>query len=171
VKNILVFLLFFLCIGCSSSILDKKSIETADCPRVLYSSEHKEYIDSKDKLLNVDNLTFKATINNHGYSKSCSKTSDTYLIPLDILFVIKPLDMNNSEISLPVYAALLDSNKKLIDIQYFFINVEINMDSNSKEYIETEISRLINILTINDDSIYYLVLGFMIDNNRLEILN
>ena len=45
------------------------------------------------------------------------------------------------------------------------------MDSNSKEYIETEISRLINILTINDDSIYYLVLGFMIDNNRLEILN
>ena len=29
----------------------------------------------------------------------------------------------------------------------------------------------LNILTINDDSIYYLVLGFMIDNNRLEILN
>ena len=61
-----------------------------------------------------------------------------------------------------------ESNKKILVLKN---GKEINMDSNSKEYIETEISRLINILTINDDSIYYLVLGFMIDNNRLEILN
>ena len=81
--------------------------------------EHNKYLDTDKDLITLDNITFKANLNNHAFNKTCTKTDDITSIPLDILFIIKPLKPTSSEITLPVYSALLDNEKNIIDIQYF----------------------------------------------------
>ena len=171
-KNILVFLLLFLSISCSSSLLNKKSKETVLCPQVLYASEHSEYVDSDANIINLDNITYNAELNNHFFSEeSCLKIGDVHSYTLDILFIIKPLQTNSSQISLPVYVALLDSENQFIDIQYFIIDEKINKNLETGEFIDTEISQSINIVFSSKKTISKLVLGFMLDKKRQEILN
>ena len=90
-KKILIFLLLFLSISCSSNILTKKSAESIDCPPVFFASENRNYLNSEEKPLTLDNVSFKAEINNYAFNKSCFQEKDTRTFPLDILFIINPI--------------------------------------------------------------------------------
>jgi len=171
VKNILVFLLILFCVSCSSSSNNKKSTKSVICPQVLYASEHNKYLDTDKDLITLDNITFKANLNNHAFNKTCTKTDDITSIPLDILFIIKPLKPTSSEITLPVYSALLDNEKNIIDIQYFSLSGNINKDFDNENYMETELSKSINIITKTKVPVSKIILGFMLDKNRKELLN
>ena len=170
-KNILIFLLILFCVSCSSSSHNKKSTKSVVCPQVLYASEHNKYLDSDENLITYDNLTFKADLNNHVFSSVCTKTGDIISIPLDILFIIKPLKITSAKINLPIYSAILDKDKNIIDIQYFFISGKINKDFDNKNFVETELSQSINIITKTENSVSQVILGFMLDKNREKLLN
>ena len=62
-KKILIFLLLFFGISCSSNLLTKKSVESIDCPSVFFASENRNYLDSEERPLTLDNVSFKAEIN------------------------------------------------------------------------------------------------------------
>ena len=170
-KKILIFLLLFLSISCSSNLLTKKSVESIDCPPVFFASENRNYLDSEEKLLTLDNVSFKAEINNYAFNKSCFQENDIRTFPLDILFIIDPIRPTSPNVILPLYVALLDSDQQLFEMQYFSISGEMKNDLTTKGYLETELSNSINIITSNNNSVSSLVIGFMLDKNKKELLN
>ena len=170
-KKILVFLLLFLSIACSSNLLTKKSAESIDCPPVFFASENRNYLDSEEKPLTLENVSFKAEINNYAFNKSCFQENNISTFSLDILFIIDPITTTSSNVNLPLYVALLDSNQQLFEMQYFSINGEMMNDLTTKAYLQTELSRSINIVTSKNSPVSSLVIGFMLDKKKKELLN
>ena len=170
-KKILIFFLLFLSISCSSNLLTKKSAESIDCPPVFFASENRNYIDGEEKPLTLDNVSFKAEINNYAFNKSCFQENDIRTFPLDILFIIDPIKPTAPNVILPLYVALLDSDQKLFEMQYFSISGEMKNDPTTRGYLETELSNSINIITSKNNSVSSLVIGFMLDKNKKELLN
>tara|TARA_Y100000590_G_scaffold455547_1_gene604425 strand:- start:5730 stop:6245 length:516 start_codon:yes stop_codon:yes gene_type:complete len=171
VKNILVFFLFLFCLSCSSSSNNKKTTISLDCPQVLYSTEDNQYVDTDGDILTVENFSFKAEINNHAFYSSCTIAENVNSFPLEILFIVKPLSISSNEIILPVYSALLDNEDRVIDVQYFSIDGQMNKDFETENYIETELSKKINIITKTQVEISKIIIGFMLDKKRKEFLN
>ena len=170
-KKILIFLLLFLSISCSSNLVTKKSAESIDCPPVLFASENRNYLDSEEKPLTLDNVSFKAEINNYAFNKSCFQENDIHTFPLDILFIIDPLAPTSPNVILPLYVALLDSDQQLFEMQYFSISGKMRNDLTTKAYIQTELSKSINILTSKNNPLSSLVIGFMLDKNKKDLVN
>ena len=170
-KKILIILLFFLSISCNSNLLTKKSAESIGCPPVLFASENRNYLDSEEKPLTLDNISFKAEINNYAFNKSCFQENDIHTFPLDILFIIDPLTPTSPNVILPLYVALLDSDQQLFEMQYFSISGEMRNDLNTKTYLQTELSRSINIMISKKNPVSSLVIGFMLDKKKEELLN
>ena len=170
-KKILIFLLFFLSISCSSNLVTKKSAESIDCPLVLFASEHRNFLDNEEKPLTLDNVSFKAVINNYAFNGSCFKENDIRTFSLNILFVIDPIKPNSANVILPLYVALLDSNQQLFEMQYFSISGEMRNDLTTKTYFQTELSKSINIMTSKNSPISNVVIGFMLDKKKKELLN
>ena len=119
----------------------------------------------------MDNVSFKAEINNYAFNKSCFQEDDIRTFPLDILFIIDPIRPTSPNVILPLYVALLDSDRQLFEMQYFSISGEIRKDLNTEVYLETALSNSINIITPNNNSVSSLVIGFMLDKKKEELLN
>ena len=170
-KKILIFLLLFLNISCGSNSFTKKSIELIDCPIVFFASDHRNYLYSEEKPLALDNLSFKAAIDNYAFNNSCFQNDNILTFPLDILFIIDPIKPTSSKIHLPFYVALLNSDQKLLEIQYFSLSGEIKNNLSTEIFYETELSNSINIITSSNSSVSTLVIGFMLDKKKEELLN
>ena len=170
-KKILIFFLLFLSISCSSNLLTKKSAESIDCPPVFFASENRNFIEGEEKPLTLDNVSFKAEINNYAFNKSCFQENDISTFPLDILFIINPIRPTSPNVILPLYVAFLDLDQQLFEMQYFSISGEMKNDLTTKGYLETELSNSINIITSKNNSVSSLVIGFMLDKNKKELLN
>ena len=119
----------------------------------------------------MDNVSFKAEINNYAFNKSCFQENDIRTFPLDILFIIDPIKPTAPNVILPLYVALLDSDQQLFEMQYFSISGEMKNDPTTRGYLETELSNSINIITSKNNSVSSLVIGFMLDKNKKELLN
>ena len=167
-KKILIFLLLFLSISCGSNLISKKSVESIDCPSVFFASENRNYLDSQDKTLTLDNVSFKAQINNYAFNKLCFQENDILTFPLDILFIVDPIKPTSPNVILPLYVALLDSDQQLLEMQYFSIGGEMRNDLNTKAYLQTELSQSFNIITSKNNLVSSLVVGFMLDKNKYE---
>ena len=70
-----------------------------------------------------------------------------------------------------MYVALLDSNQQLLEIQYFSISGELRIDLTTKAYLETELSKSINIITSKNNQVSSLIIGFMLDKKKKRLLN
>ena len=170
-KKILIILLFFLSISCNSNLLTNKSAESIDCPPVFFASENRNYLNSEEKPLTLDNVSFKAEINNYAFNKSCFQENDIRTFPIDILFIIDPISPVSPNVILPLYVALLDSDRQLLEIQYFSINGEMKNNPTTKAYFQTELLKSINIMTSKNNPVSSLVIGFMLDKKKKELLN
>ncbi len=170
-KNFLLFLLFFSILSCGSNKSEKKPLKTVDCPITYFAAEHKNYVFSEKNPINIDNLSFKADLNNFSINDPCLKYDDYTKYSIDILIIISPLDMNNSFVNLPIYAASVDENNNVIDIQYYSIEGNVDFDEDSKTYIETEIFSKIMILSSENKAAKKIIIGFMMDAKTEELLN
>ena len=63
--------------------------------------------------------------------------------------------------------------KKLRDIQYYYTegNFNKNLETETKEFVETDLSKTITINIPDVDEMITIVVGFMLDKQQLEILN
>jgi len=171
VKNILFLFLLLFSYSCSQISSTNVSNESIECPVVFYASEHRNYLKSEEKFITLDNLSYKAEINNYAFNEECFMTKGLYTFPLGVLFLIDPINVVSSEVSLPFYVALLDSSDQLIEIQYFSINGIIKKSEDNEKYVETEITELFDIISSNDTPVSTFVLGFMIGKKQKELSN
>ena len=61
--------------------------------------------------------------------------------------------------------------QQLLEMQYFSINGEMRKDLTTKLYLETELSNSINVIIPRNNLVSSLVVGFMLDKNKEDLLN
>ena len=168
----LFFLILLLFIGCTS----KTTISTKiSCPTVLFAAEHKKFFTSSTKTISVENIGYRAEINNYAFNSECSIKDNIFQAELSLLFIVKPDLTEESSITLPFYAAILNANDEVVDIQYYQADGDLISESVNANYIETELTKTIKlqIPSLNEEGLNQnkVVVGFMLDKKKLEILN
>ena len=171
-KKNFFFLTFFLLIGCSSNTSTTTKIS---CPDVFFAAEHTKYINSNTMPISIDNLSYSADINNYAFNSDCLIIDDIIQAELSLLFIVNPYQAKISELSLPFYVAILDERNELVDMQYYQVEGNLKSDPETKKYIETELTKSITIqMPLEVDQVNsrnILIVGFMLDKKKLEILN
>ena len=170
-KKIYLFLIFLILTGCESKMLNQISVIPTDCPNLLFSKEHKIYMESEQEDVSLDNIAYKAEINNAEFVKGCGIKNNFFSSNLSLLFIITPLNKNQENIILPYYIAIIDEDNNLQDIQYYSAKGNFKKNIETGTFLETELKTTI---TINNNLVNKqskLVLGFMLDKKRLILLN
>ncbi|MDC0497673.1 hypothetical protein OAO21_00725 [Alphaproteobacteria bacterium] len=167
-KQLFIIILFLPLLGCVNIIKDKQTSTDFNCPTVFFSSDDRVYIDSG---ISFDDITIKAEFNNYALNNKCQQQDNLVVIPLDILIVAKPMNsLEESVISLPVYISLLDDNDDILETQYFSVSGLINQNSETNIFIESDITDRLQIVTQQLETTQ-LILGFMLDNEKKDLLN
>ena len=175
-KNNLFILIFFLLLGCApNTSVSTNAITKTSCPIVLFSSEHGKYITGITKPITSDNVSYRAEINNYAFNSECSIIDNVFQADLSLLFIVKPDLTEESSITLPFYVAILNANDEVVDMQYYQVDGDLISESENANYIETELTKTIKfqipIFNEEEFSQNKVVVGFMLDKKKLEILN
>ena len=167
-KQLFILILFLPLLGCGNIIKNKQTSIDFNCPRVFFSSDDRIYIDNS---ISLDDITIKAEFNNYAINKKCQQQDNLAVIPLDILIVAKPMsNLEESFISLPVYISLLDDNDEVLETQYFSVSGLINKNTETNIFIESDVTDRLQIVTQQLET-KQLVLGFMLDKEKRDLLN
>ena len=167
-KQLFIIILFLPLLGCGNIIKNKQTSTDFNCPRVFFSSDDRVFIDNS---ISLDDITIKAEFNNYAINKKCQQQDNIAVIFLDILIIANPMNnLEESFISLPVYISLLDNNDEILETQYFAVSGLINKNNETKIFIESDITDRLRIVTQQLETTQ-LVLGFMLDNEKRNLLN
>ena len=157
--------------GCNTIGKNKQTSEDFSCPRVFFSSEDRIFIDTSEGGTSIDDITYKAELNNFAFIDKCLQQNEAAVIPLDILIIAQPMDaLKNGDVSIPLYAELLDQNDQVLDTQYFMVSKSIEKKFETKNFMETDITDRLYIITKNLDT-KQIVIGFMLDDEKRLLLN
>ena len=175
-KNNLFILIFFLLLGCApNTTVSTNAITKTSCPIVLFSSEHGKYITSTANPITSENVSYRAEINNYAFNSECSIIDNVFQADLSLLFVVKPDLTEESSISLPFYVVILNVNDEVVDMQYYQVDGDLKGEPENANYIETELTKTIKlqISSLSEEELNEskVVVGFMLDKKKLEILN
>ena len=175
-KNNLFILIFFLLVGCTpNTTVSTNAIIKTSCPIVLFSSEHSQYITGNTKPITTENIRYRAEINNYAFNSECSIKDNIFQAELSLLFIVKPDLTEESSITLPFYVAVFNINDEVVDMQYYQADGDFMSESENVNYIETELTKTIKlqISSLNEEELNQnkVVVGFMLDKKKLEILN
>ena len=158
--------------GCASNTFTTTKIS---CPDVFFAAEHTKYIDSNTHPISIDNLSYSANINNYAFNSDCLIIDDMIQAELSLLLIVNPDQAEVSEVVLPFYVAILNERNEVIDMQYYQIEDNLKSDRETKKYIETELTKtiIVQMPSLDDhvNSRNTLVVGFMLDKKKLEVLN
>ena len=167
-KRLFVFILFLPLLGCGNIIKNKQTSTDFSCPRVFFSSDDRIYIDS---IISLDDIAIKAEFNNYAINKKCQQQENIAIIPLDILIVAKPMyNLEEPMLTMPVYVSLLNNNDEILETQYFSVFGVVNKNDETNIFIESDITDRLQIVTQQLETTK-LVLGFMLDNEKRNLLN
>ena len=79
-------------------------------------------------------------------------------------------ELKNPAVSMPLYAFLLDKNDKVLETQYFMVSSSIKKNFETKNFMETDITDKLNIITKNFET-NQIVIGFMLDDEKRYLIN
>ena len=170
-KNIYFFFVFIFITSCSHNLVTDNRDYHVSCPLILFGSDHQNYIGSSINNISLDTIEYSGEINNAAFSKKCSFKDDKFFFAISILFIIKPLIEEIGFTNMPFYLAILNQDKELIDTLYFSAKGDFKTDLETKKVVETEIIKTLSLKheSVNED--FILVIGFVLDKKRKEILN
>jgi len=170
-KKLLIFFLLLPLFGCNNIIKNKQTSDNLNCPRIFFSSEDKIFIETIGNSNSFDDISLKAELNNFAIVEKCYQKDDIAIIPLDILIITQPMDkLKNTDVSMPLYAMLLDQKNQVLESQYFMVSGLINTNLEKNTFIETDITNRLKIITENLETAQ-IVIGFMLDDNKRLLLN
>ena len=137
----------------------------------LFSSEDRVFIDTAEGVTSIDDITYKAELNNFAFIEKCFQQNEAVVIPLDILIIAQPMEaFKNVDVSIPLYAQLLDENDQVLETQYFMVSKLIKKNFETKSFMETDIIDRLYIITKNLKT-NQIVIGFMLNDEKRLLLN
>jgi len=167
-KRLFIFILFLPILGCGNIIKNKQTSIDFNCPRVFFSSDDRIYIDNN---ISLDDIKIKAEFNNFAINEKCQQQENIAVIPIDILIIAKPMsNLEDPFLSLPVYISLLNDNDEILETQYFSVSGVVNKNNQTNVFVESDIIDRLKIVTQRVE-VTQLVIGFMLDNEKRDLLN
>ena len=167
-KRLFIFILFLPILGCGNIIKNKQTSIDFNCPRVFFSSDDRIYIDNN---ISLDDITIKAELNNYVINEKCQQQENIAIIPIDILIIAKPMrNLEELFLSLPIYISLLNDNDEILETQYFSVSGVVNKNNETNNFVESDITDRLKIVT-QQIGVTQLVIGFMLDNEKRDLLN
>ena len=167
-KRLFIFILFLPIFGCGNIIKNKQTSIDFNCPRVFFSSDDRIYIDNN---ISLDDITIKAELNNYAINEKCQQQENIAIIPIDILIIAKPMrNLEELFLSLPIYISLLNDNDEILETQYFSVSGVVNKNNETNNFVESDITDRLKIVT-QQIGVTQLVIGFMLDNEKRDLLN
>ena len=129
---------------------ENDEVVNISCPTVFFSSESSTYVPGFKDNIDLDNIAFKANLNNFAFSGNCfsDSTFNNYL--LDLLILVEPINPENDSISLPIFVLLYDKKEQLIDKQFFRIKSSLEYNQQNSKYNITETIQSLNIILQNN---------------------
>ena len=170
-KNIYIFFIFLVLCGCGVNLTSNSKDIAVLCPSILFSSDDKVYIDSSADDISLENIEYKAEINNALFLNGCMNKNKIFSSEISILFILNPEVNSVNYFDMPFYIALLNEKKEMQDILYFSASGQFKKNPQTKISVESEITKklTLNHKGINEKSI--IMIGYMLDVKRYEILN
>ena len=167
-KRLFIFILFLPILGCGNIVKNKQTSIDFNCPRVFFSSDDRIYIDNN---ISLDDITIKAELNNYAINEKCQQQENIAIIPIDILIIAKPMrNLEELFLSLPIYISLLNDNDEILETQYFSVSGVVNKNNETNNFVESDITDRLKIVT-QQIGVTQLVIGFMLDNEKRDLLN
>ena len=164
-------LLFLSCTNEKQQTIAEKKV----CPVVFFSKEHKIYVTGNKMPLKIENISYSAELNNYFFEKECLVLNNVLSGNISLLFVIKPENIIQEDILLPFYIAVLSPDDEILDIQYYSTQGVMQKDPVTFNYVETELTDNIRISIQHKDLKknleYNILIGFMLDQEKIKILN
>ena len=170
-KKIYLIIAFFLLISCRSNDVLTTKIINIPCPSILFASDHNVYIGNLSDTITLENISYQAEINNALFTRKCMIKNNNFFSTLSILFIVNPIDSDQESITLPFYIASIDKKKNIQDIQYFTYKDNMKRNIETKKLMETDMVNRISLSLDSVDQDSIIILGFLLDKKRLEILN
>ena len=171
-KKNLIFIIIAFFLGCTSQ---KELITYKTCPEVFFSKNHDIYITADDGQIGLDNIAYKAKINNYNFDKKCQVLNNKLSTILSFLVIVDPYQTKKESIQFPYYLAVFNEQRKIIDIQFFKFTGNFNLNIDQSSYIETEVIETLNLnIPYADEKtglINKIIIGFMLDKEKLKIIN
>ena len=129
------------------------------------------FIETVGNSNSFDDISLRAELNNFAIVDKCYQKDNILIIPLDILIINQPMNkLKNADVSIPVYAILLDRKNQVLESQYFMVAGLIKKNSQNNVFIETDIKDRLEIATENLETAQ-IVIGFMLNDKKRLLLN
>ena len=170
-KIFFLFLLISVLSGCLGSKITNSSEKYVDCPSVLFSSEHKSYIDSSAQETTLNNVNFTAKLNNAKFTKNCFIKNNKFYGKLSILFIINRLQESEINLKLPYFIARIDDEGNLKDVQYYLLTDKLQKYNEFNNITEKDLRDTKEIIYYLDRGPNEIVIGFMLNDKKINILN
>jgi hypothetical protein len=103
VKKFLLFFIFILLFGCDTISKKDNEIALIDCPAVFFSTENNIFVQGDTKNLDMENIDYKASLNNYYFANNCNMNLEYKNYLLDLLFIVEPINPKDEKINLPVF--------------------------------------------------------------------
>ena len=160
-KKILLFFIFILLFGCDTISKKDNEIALIDCPAVFFSTENNIFVQGDTKNLDMENIDYKASLNNYYFANNCNMNLEYKNYLLDLLFIVEPINPKDEKINLPVFVILYDNKERIIDRQYFRIKDNLIFNKETSSYETTEVITNLKISLKKNNYVSFITVGFV----------
>tara|TARA_B100000427_G_C15472806_1_gene579347 strand:- start:703 stop:1197 length:495 start_codon:yes stop_codon:yes gene_type:complete len=161
VKKFLLFFIFILLFGCDTISKKDNEIALIDCPAVFFSTENNIFVQGDTKNLDMENIDYKASLNNYYFANNCNMNLEYKNYLLDLLFIVEPINPKDKKINLPVFVILYDNKERIIDRQYFRIKDNLIFNKETSSYETTEVITNLKISLKKNNYVSFITVGFV----------
>ncbi len=160
-KKFLLFFIFILLFGCDTISKKDNEIALIDCPAVFFSTENNIFVQGNTKNLDMENIDYKASLNNYYFANNCNMNLEYKNYLLDLLFIVEPINPKDEKINLPVFVILYDNKERIIDRQYFRIKDNLIFNKETSSYETTEVITNLKISLKKNNYVSFITVGFV----------
>ncbi len=160
-KKFLLFFIFILLFGCDTISKKDNEIALIDCPAVFFSTENNIFVQGDTKNLDMENIDYKASLNNYYFANNCNMNLEYKNYLLDLLFIVEPINPKDEKINLPVFVILYDNKERIIDRQYFRIKDNLIFNKETSSYETTEVITNLKISLKKNNYVSFITVGFV----------
>ena len=160
-KKFLLFFIFILLFGCDTISKKDNEIALIDCPAVFFSTENNIFVQGDTKNLDMENIDYKASLNNYYFANNCNMNLEYKNYLLDLLFIVEPINPKDKKINLPVFVIWYDNKERIIDRQYFRIKDNLIFNKETSSYETTEVITNLKISLKKNNYVSFITVGFV----------
>ena len=147
--------------GCDTISKKDNEIALIDCPAVFFSTENNIFVQGDTKNLDMENIDYKASLNNYYFTNNCNMNVEYKNYLLDLLFIVEPINPKDEKINLPVFVILYDNKERIIDRQYFRIKDNLIFNKETSSYETTEVITNLKISLKKNNYVSFITVGFV----------